>query len=288
MERRKYTMKAIKQKLNSNDGASLIMVLALLLICVMVSSSILAVASSGSSRNKNRIETQRAYLAISSASDLLMEALSDCGTFAGNAIETHYGCQDCTIRATMDFFGEVVTGYRLDAELIPNPMDEGHLIIINGEHENGGVVKVVDDLYTSLNGSLASLILRAAGSVHSSGEVYEETLQLTVSSGGENDDRIPQVTVLFVMDRFYNIQMEVSAEGSELVVIISSDATANITVTEVPAFGCTHTVYYKEYQETGEFVDRKKDDWYIEGQKISTMTKVTWDTPVINKGVDIQ
>ena len=281
-------MKIVKHKIYSNHGATLLLVLVLLLICVMVSSTILAAASSGNSRDVHRVETQRAYLAISSASELLMEELSNCGTFAGNVIDTRYGCQNCTIRATMDFFGEVVTGYRLDAELIPNPMDEGHLIIIDEEHENSGVVKVVDDLYTSLQGPLASLILRAAESVHVNGNTYEETFTLNVSSNGKRDERIPQVTVLFVMDKTYNIRMEVSAEGSELVMEISSDAVVTRTVTTEPVFGCTHTVYYKEYQETGEFLDCKKDDWYIAGEKSSTVTKVTWNTPEMIKGVDVQ
>lgn len=68
-------------KLKSNRGATMILALALFLICVMVSSIILVVAASSSGRVSQQVEEQQAYLAVSSAADIVATELNRCNKY---------------------------------------------------------------------------------------------------------------------------------------------------------------------------------------------------------------
>ena len=68
-------------KLKSSRGATMILALALFLICVMVSSIILVVAASSSGRVGQQVEEQQAYLAVSSAADVIAAELNNCNTY---------------------------------------------------------------------------------------------------------------------------------------------------------------------------------------------------------------
>ena len=85
-------MAQIKEKLNSNSGASMMLALALMLVCVFVSSIILTAAASGASRNEERNAQQREYLAVSSAAEFLQENLKNAGTLAGHTTIKAYQC----------------------------------------------------------------------------------------------------------------------------------------------------------------------------------------------------
>lgn len=68
-------------KLKGNRGATMILALALFLICVMVSSIILVVAASSSGRVSQQVEDQQAYLAVSSAADIVATELNRCNKY---------------------------------------------------------------------------------------------------------------------------------------------------------------------------------------------------------------
>lgn len=70
-------MLALKQKLRSKRGASMIMAMVFLLFSMLIGSSVLAAASANSTRIENRTETQQAYYSQRSAMRLMADMLTD-------------------------------------------------------------------------------------------------------------------------------------------------------------------------------------------------------------------
>lgn len=68
-------------KLKSNRGATMILALALFLICAVISSLILAAAASGTTRITQQTKEQQAYLAVSSATDIVAAELDNCNKY---------------------------------------------------------------------------------------------------------------------------------------------------------------------------------------------------------------
>ena len=63
-------MQAIRRKLNSQKGASMLMALLLMLVGIMVSAVIISAATSAAVNKRSEKEQQQAYLAVSSAADV--------------------------------------------------------------------------------------------------------------------------------------------------------------------------------------------------------------------------
>ena len=284
--------KQIKNKLNSKRGASMILALTLFLICVMVSSIILAAASSGLSRNAQRVEQQKGYLAISSASDLIVEEMKVLGTFVGKQVSGRYCCKDCTVAGYIVYNGEVINGYRLDADYTNNPLedgysphqlDDGHLLIPH-EHDPDPYRSVEEDEErTSLSGALGKLFHRACSQVFISGEEYEEEFTIGLS---EEDSRLPDVTVVFSMDKDYNATFVLKAGNNDYAIKIVSVANENISnITETTLTTDVHTIYYKQFDEgTGSYY-AVKDEWSIPLEVTSVSTDISWGEPRVEKEV---
>ena len=68
-------MGAMKRKLHSRSGATLLMALLLLLVTVMVSTVIISAANTATSSLKTRRDNQQAYLTVSSAAEYLRDSL---------------------------------------------------------------------------------------------------------------------------------------------------------------------------------------------------------------------
>lgn len=195
---------AIQRKLQSNRGASMILVLTLFLVCVMVSSVILAAASSGVSRNAQRAKQQNGYLAVSSATDLIIEELEVMGVYVGKNVVGRYGCQDCTVEGYIEYGGQMISGVRLDAEYttnpadkdyVSNPLDDGHMLI-QKSHEPY-VFAVTDAEKTTLDGLLGEMFQRGCTQVFATGMDYSEKITIALS---QSDARLPDVQCLFTMD----------------------------------------------------------------------------------------
>lgn len=72
-------MKQIKQKLNSQCGASLMITLIFFLVCVMIASVTLTAASASVGRTVQQRKEQQAYLSVSSAAQLLQSSFQSAG-----------------------------------------------------------------------------------------------------------------------------------------------------------------------------------------------------------------
>ena len=279
-------MSLLQKKLNSKRGASMILVLSLFLICVMVSSVILAAASSGVSRNAQRVKQQRGYLAISSASDLIVEELEIIGKYYGKNLSRKYSCKDCTVPGYIYYEGNQISGYRLESEYInmgPNvdPYDDGHLIAdSNKEHEPEASV-TVDNQY--LKGAFAGVFERACTKVFSVGYAYEETIKIAMD---ETDERMPEVICDFKMDEDYNVEFVLRTEESKYAISISCAATVKSERTpDSDQSGDEHVVYFKKFDsQTGTY----KTDfgiWSIPVERETITTEISWGGPNIVKEV---
>lgn len=71
-------MKSIIRKTKDNSGATIIMALLFMLICVMISTVLLATAGTASRDVSRQREQQRAYLAVSSAINVLKDEIESC------------------------------------------------------------------------------------------------------------------------------------------------------------------------------------------------------------------
>lgn len=304
-------LQILKKKLHSNRGASMILVLALFLVCTMVSSVILAAASSGISRNAQRAEHQSGYLAISSASDLIIEELTELGVYAGKTITGRRGCQDCTVEGYIDFEGTRVNGYRLDAEYTTNPadkdyasnpLDDGHLLIAKEECSNPYANAVMDEELTTLDGKFGKLFMRACNQVIKTQADYEETIIIGLAN---EDERLPDVRCVFKMDTDYNVSFQLTSVRfdsstntykvvNDYTIVIKAGATIKTgDIVESTDVSDVHVIYYKEYieetnTETGEVSGSytpRKEEWAIPIEVTTVVTEISWGVPSVEKEV---
>lgn len=281
--------KALSQKMKSNCGASMMLALALFLVCVMVSSVILAASSSGASRNAKRIEQQKGYLAVSSASDLLMTELKQIGSYAGLNITGRYGCKDCNVNGYIEYNGNLVHGVRLDAEYttnpvdkdyVSNPLDDGHLLIPI-EHKPY-VFATSDESQSTLDGMFGDLFQRACNQVFITGMDYEEKITIGLS---EKDSRMPDVICRFVMDEEYKASFLLTTEISEYSVLISMHAQMQeIKLPDTVDETDVHTIYYKKFDPVSGTYTTVVDEWTIPIEVNTVQKRVSWNVPIIEKG----
>lgn len=100
-------MEALRKKLASRRGASILMALLFLLLCMMVGTSVLMAAASNAGKIRSNQEEQQKYLTLSSALTLLCDELEDM-EYVG---QYYYGCIQVFRRVyTYDEDGNV-TGY---------------------------------------------------------------------------------------------------------------------------------------------------------------------------------
>lgn len=275
--------KAMKRKLHNNHGASMILVLALFFTCIMVSSVIVFGASGGASRNAERIRSQRGYLAVSSAAELLVRELKLTNEYVGKNTIRKYGCEQCNIPVNMIYFGENVAGYRLDADYIPDPLDDGHLIL-PVIHSDMGEDRQTDEDNTQWQGILGELVIRGAEHVYKKDATYEETLNLELAV---TDERLPAVEGHFTMDREYNMVFVLTADNSEYGLTIKVPGRIQQgEKQDVKINDDSHTLYFKNYNPmTGAYEDVKEQGFGIPLEITTVTTRVTWDIPKVEKGV---
>lgn len=277
---------AINNKLNSNHGASMVLALALFLVCIMVSSIIVVAASSNSSRNVLRVQRQRDYLAVSSAAEMLKKDLDNLGRFVGFYERKVYGCQDFQNKVTKYYEGEKVQGFEYQEGQIEDSMDA---IMVDEHHPNILNMEVdTSEGATTVVGLFKEMIIRAAKRVYVDKIPYEETVTISLA---EADERLPEVTCHFVMDRDYNMSFELTTTGSEYAILLTLEGTYEETETiiepEDKGFFCEHLIYYKAKQGDGSYADAQKIE-IIYGTSEYVNTIVTWGPPIVTKGVGVQ
>lgn len=274
----------IKNKLRSNRGASMILVLALFFVCVMVSSIVIFNASNGLSRNAQRTRQQRGYLAVSSAADFVVEELKLATTYTGKNVFKKYGCEDCNIPGEIVYNGTVIYGYRLDSAYIGNPLDDNHIVIrTDADHVDRGDNKQTDPENTIVKGCMGDLLVRAAEHVYLLGTPYSEQIKLEMAI---SDERMPVVNCKFTMNVEYGIECLLTTEESSYSITITSSAIVNDaeTVTK-DVESDKHILYYKKHDAiNSSFKDERIDAFPISIEVTTILKTVTWGIPNIEKG----
>ncbi|MBQ6843016.1 MAG: hypothetical protein IJO60_00075 [Agathobacter sp.] len=283
---------AFRNKLNSSRGASMLLALALFLVCVMVSSIIIGAAASNSSRNLLRTQRQRDYLAVSSAAEMIVNDLEEIGQFVGFYEKKIYGCQDFQNIVTKYYEGKKVQGYEYQEGQIEDSMDA---IMVDEHHENVLRMEVdTSEGATTVDGLFGELIIRASKNVFMKNVPYQEKITI---SAKEEDERIPEIICNFIMDRDYNMSFELTTTGSDYAILIklkgSKTQTHSIVepddthLPEEERFSCEHLIYFKQKQEDDSYVDASKTE-KIYGTSEYINTTITWEPPVVTKGVGLQ
>lgn len=283
-------MNSLMKKLNNKRGASMILVLSLFLICVMVSSVILAAATAGVSRNAQRAEQQSGYLAISSATDLIIEELDVLGVYAGKNISGKYGCQDCNVAGYIYYNGTKISGYRLDAEYTSNPLnkdyvanalDDGHLLV-KVEHAPY-VFAIKDGDNTTLNGIFAGAFERGCTQAFTLGAPYTEEMRIALA---QSDERLPDVICKFTMDENYNVKFLLTTENNDYAVSISCVADVKVSnIIETVDTTDEHKIYYKKFIEGEGIYETREETWSIPVEVTSVTTEISWGGPMVVKEV---
>lgn len=284
-------MNAIQRKLNSNKGSSILLAMSLVLICVMVSSVVITAASSGSSRNKERIKSQQAYLAVSSAADLLMDEMKNIGTYIGNHEVINYGCKKYTtdgIQGVLkDKEGHEKQGYKADdlvagaSSVLLNEINtSGTVCLAESAVENN--IKMTNETETLMHqGALGTIVKTAAEEIYTKDAFippYKRTFTIEV-----NDERLPKVVCEFSMSAEYDIEMKLQTEDGLYAMTITAQGhqeTGEPVETIDTSKTCTHEVYYSVLKN-GAFI-------YDEGQKTISATKKTYKTSVTWDGVEMK
>lgn len=235
-------MKQIREKLNSNAGASMILALGLMLVCVIVSSIIVPAAASGLSRNNKRTAQQREYLAISSAAELIVEELKEAGMYVGKEEKHVPGCLDYDPEKNPLVSAKEITviengvsttymGYQLEAPIDSDAEMSFLLEKIAGATANPScstaTSKVVEAGSSQVGGKLDTLIKDACefiilknSAVIQSSDKYSREFYISVegetsTDSNSNIDRIPEVKCEFTMDKDYNIEIKISSPSEQ-------------------------------------------------------------------------
>lgn len=80
-------MEALKRKLNSRRGASILLALLFMLMCILVAASVVMAAASNAGKIKSNKEEQQKYLTLSSAVNLLVDELQSVEYVGGYTYE---------------------------------------------------------------------------------------------------------------------------------------------------------------------------------------------------------
>mgnify|MGYP003303392671 CR=1 FL=1 len=299
-------MRTIKNKLKSNKGASVLIALGLFMICAMISSVVVVAAASGSSRNVQRIERQRAYLAVSSAAQVIMDELQDVKKYVGREEDRDFTCnsyEEDTIeyqKADNSYIEK--NGYRIPNENFSLESVEGAMdalivddICVDQSDVRDTYIKQdptdpTKALATDLQGALGAMVQEGIE------EIYKEnatsyTKEFSVSLKN-TDERLAKVNCKYIMDEEYNIEIQVTIPDSDYAVTITLEAKTLAEEKTVAAAGeedslvCNHLIYYKKPSGINNYVlDETHMD--IVGVRTIRSLTITWEKPQLVKGVTI-
>lgn len=172
-------MQAIRRKLNSQKGASMLMALLLMLVGIMVSAVIISAATSAAVNKRSEKEQQQAYLAVSSAAELVRDDFQSITgryklvtTTVTNADGTTTTTKD-TIEATCAV-GDIINdiGERLMGAAPSNTYDKTYTFSIEGYED------------------VTANFLIASGTSTSGEDIYDLTVIFTNGASSEHPCRM--------------------------------------------------------------------------------------------------
>ena len=296
-------MDCIKNKLNNNQGASVLIALALLLICIMVSSVILVAAAGGSSRNTQRIRSQQEYYSLRSAAELLMKELSEIQSkkYIGREQIIICSCSDSRYvnQEKQEFTDYGKSGYEvknLGVTGIYNPMiislctQEDWKKITYTSDENNKDNVLLDKADSSIKkDNLEFLILKAVENYYLT-EInsFEEEFMIKIPEG---EERLRNIHCKVAMDNSYNFTWYLKVENSNYAATISMKANIipppeeNFPIQYLENRG--HPGYYKRDTDGDNALEIQEAPIAFTTDLQYKDTIVSWEKPILEKGVEL-
>jgi|GEM_PF-3193788 len=168
----------MRNKLQSNKGASLLAALLVFFICAMVGTVVVTAASAGIQHVQARKAEQQEYLTLSSAAELVAGGIKNV-KFTETQISVRYECQDTTDRITDTRHTDA------DYDAVPS-VSAG----------------------TDAAGAMAALLQTMAAGIYDKTEtIAEGTITIAPGTG---DPALQTVTVKFTMDSAYHLTATLS------------------------------------------------------------------------------
>lgn len=250
-------MQALRKKLRSSKGTSILFALMLFLVCATVAAIILGSASTNLQKSKERKAQLQTYASVSSAARLLRDAVKDL-SYIGVEHQETYGC----------------TGMGLT---LSDP-DEHDTIYSFDQFERAN----------DNTDFLSELLLEGAQKVYMSQLQYAVDKRIPFTGWSETftiDDGLCPVSVIVSIDSDYALTFLLSPadenrkEDYHMTVICKSSVSDPTQTFE--DLTCTHT--WTHWTEDGIQVD--EPDTSFTGQKTFYTTTIAWETGSIFKGV---
>lgn len=321
-------MNCIRKKLKNNSGASVLLALGLFIICTMISSVVIAAAAGGSSRNVKRVEQQKEYLSISSAAQAVMAEMQKLEKYVGKETTLEYACNKFQTE-TIEYMtegGDIQTATGLVPQMTFYIKDQDtqqdveviSVMLTDAKHENPAKSEKLryptleqekdvnfmasllpTEEITKLDGILKTVVDDAVNKIYDTEGVMEITYEKTFTVGFENpgeETRISSVNGRFIMDKDYNITIELTMENSNHAITVSARANKRENVKKItdvsdPEYlSCSHDIRYK-YLKGGKYVlgetdlSEEEDNIEIIGTKTIKTTVITWEDPKLIKGL---
>ena len=282
----------IRQKLNNNTGASMILALALLLVCVVVSSIILSTAASGLNRNEKRVTQQQEYLALSSAAELIAKELQNAGEYEGELIVYEPLCQSGYRPNEAVELATVNTNsyyrYPIAVQLVP---DATHFLL---EPESDEVpdkqdffcpIKREITVTTENTGSFSTILKEACEYVVANTAVYEKEFSMSVYTNTELDERLPEVKCTFEMDTEFDIQVNLSVNGGESDYAMTVQVLAVVNQSDAESVVTTVCEEVHQIRVVNEFGVETIESTQFTTESPCYNLKISWPNSEIIKGV---
>lgn len=288
-----------QKKLKDSSGSSMILAMALMLICVMVSSVIMAAASSGSTRNRHRSSQQQNFLAVSDATEFIVDNFNvTSDKFVGAEVSGKKACRQYiegmhTFQddPTTSYTGDEITVYVLTSAVYPSA-ETLDCYLMDSLCEENAKQKVVESF--SFSGAFSNLMDSATKAIYISRDsYYEEKFELSVTDAfGQEEDRIPAVVCTFRMDADFDIEICVTSsdEDNDYTILIRIPAEVSLDNTQKQIVECKHKICHVYSVDNGAGIVYEAMEEYPLKYEVADMEKtiVTWGVPVVEKEVAAQ
>ena len=259
---------ALRKKLNSKTGASIMLGLMFFLLCFFVSAVLIASAAVNVSRASMQRKEQQAYLSINAAAGLLQSEMAKIQGFTATETLITHNCHICN--AEYDF---EITGLTLKDETKPSMLQEPL---------NDMLKKLFLSRVKTNYEVLTDLDKKQAWENARSFDVSEWVLEFDILS-----EDMPTVHVRLTADPVYNLFAELS-------VVSEQSASFSMTMELVATYAATPNnsdLHNACHHEQVEVVENGLGEWvtivqnqYFNAKSAATNTSVRWEQVKFIKG----
>ena len=259
---------ALRRKLKSKTGASLMLGLMFFLLCFFVSAVLLASAAVNISRASMQRKEQQAYLSINAAAGLLQSEMEKIKDFTANETLITHNCHICNAEYDYEIGGLTLKDDTKPSLLLEPLSDMMNQLFLSRTKTNYEVLTDLDKKNAWENAR--------------SFDVSEWVKEFDILS-----DNMPTVHVRLTADPAFNLFAELSVV-SDLSASFSVTMELVATYVATPNDSDLHNACHHEQVEVvenglGEWVTQVQNQ-YHDARKAATKTSIRWDRVKFVKG----